>query len=240
LLEDCGSTWQNLGTTTTTDGSSPHDTIEGVEDTGGRVYFEISPSVVLGLGRHRVLFVVQGDLSTADQYIEVLPADARFVVTDIDGTQTESETEDWAALLDASVAAQPYGAELLWSFSRRGYHVFYLTQRPDWLDALTHGWLAGAGYPPGIVHTSLTFTGSLGAEAEAFKTGELEALQARFPGAPDYALGNTATDAAAYANLGVPADRAYCYQFDPGASGTLVDDYSTLVPVIDALPPLCD
>jgi hypothetical protein len=240
LLEECGSTWQKLGTATTTDGSTLHDTVEGVEDTGGRVYFEISESVVLGVGRHRVLFVVLGDLSTADQYIEVLPADARFVVTDIDGTQTESETEDWTSLLGASVGAQPYGAELMWSFSRRGYRVFYLTARPEWLDALTREWLAATGYPPGIVHTSLTFTGALGAAAETFKTGELEALQSRFTGAPDYAIGNTATDAAAYENAGVPPEHAYSYQFDPGASGTQVDDYSTLVPVIDALPSLCD
>ncbi|NIR41391.1 MAG: hypothetical protein GWO04_43630, partial [Actinobacteria bacterium] len=40
LLRGCGTTWERLGTATTT-GDGDHATVEGVEDTGGRVYFPI-------------------------------------------------------------------------------------------------------------------------------------------------------------------------------------------------------
>lgn len=240
LLRDCGTTWEELGVATTTN-DDEHPIVEGVVDTGGRVYFEIPAAQRLGIGRHRIHFVVRGDLTTADQIIEVLPSDARFVVTDVDGTQTESETAEWGAVLGgADVAANPSGAELMTAYARRGYHVFYLTARPDWLDARTHEWLASHGYPPGIVHTTLSTTGVVGDAATiAFKTSELQALLDRFPGGLEDAIGNTNTDVAAYANVAVPPDRLFTYQYDPGPTGTRVDDYATLIPMVEARAASC-
>lgn len=240
LLRGCGTTWEELGVATTTDDEA-HPTVEGVEDSGGRVYLEIPASLRLGPGRHRIHFVVRGDHSTADQIIEVLPADARFVVTDVDGTQTESETAEWGAVLGgADPGHNPSGPELMTAYARRGYHVLYLTARPDWLSARTHEWLLAHGYPPGIVHTTLGLTGATGSAAITFKQGELEALLTRFPGALDDAIGNTDTDTAAYANVGVPPERSFLYQFDPGADGTRVDDYGTLIPMVEVRPALCE
>lgn len=239
LLRDCGDTWETLGTATTTN-DGDHATIEGVEDTGGRVFFEIPDAMRLGLGRHRIHFVVNGDHTTTDQYIEVLPADARFVVTDVDGTQTESENAEFTAVLGgADPANNPYGPELMTAFAHRGYHVFYLTARPEWLHSRTHEWLAVHGYPPGIVHTTLSGLGATGDAAITFKTDELEVLLGRFPGALDDTIGNTDTDAAAFANVGIPPDHSFLYQFDPGDIGTRVDDYSTLIPGVEAREALC-
>ncbi|MCC6873916.1 MAG: phosphatidylinositol transfer protein [Sandaracinaceae bacterium] len=240
LERDCGGAWESLGTVRTTD-DGDHATVLGVEDTGGRVYLDLSSAgVTLPVGRHRLLYVVAGDHSTATQIVEILPAGARFVVTDVDGTQTESETAEWVSLLTGSgPAAQPSGAALLEAFARRGYHLLYLTARPDWLDPRTHQWLADNGYPPGIVHTTLTFTGALNAAAQTFKEEELALLAASFPGGLYVAIGNTDSDIGAYATAGVPPALSWSYQHDPGAIGTRVDDYGTRIAEVEALPPLC-
>lgn len=239
LDRGCSGAWETLGLATTTN-DGDHETIEGVEDTGGRVYFEIPAAVRLGPGRHRVLFVVRGDHSTAEQLIDVVPASTRFVVTDVDGTQTESETAEWASLLTGSgPASQPHGAEALETFARRGYRLLYLTARPEWLEPRTHAWLDEQGYPPGLVHTTLGGTGATGAPAEMFKTDELSALQARFPGGVAYGIGNTETDAAAYVSAGLPPERIVSYRFD-GAGATRMDDYAELVTIASALPALCE
>ena len=239
LLRDCGGTWEHLGVATTTDDGA-HATVEGVQDTGGRVYFAIPAGARLGLGRHRLLFVVRGDHTMAEQFIVVLPDTARFVVTDVDGTQTESETAEWTTLLTGTgPAAQPSGAAMLSAFAARGYHVFYLTARPEWLHTRTHEWLASEGYPAGSVHTTLTGTGALGGAAQTFKEDELGALLARFPASIEVGIGNTDTDIAAYATVGLSPERVVSYRFDPGALGTQVDDYGTLIPVAEAAPLAC-
>ena len=93
LLRDCSGTWEQLGSATTTR-EKQHPTVEGVEDSGGRVYFQLPSEKELGVGRHRVRMVVRGDHSSADQYIEVLPKGAAIFVTDMDGTLTERKETD--------------------------------------------------------------------------------------------------------------------------------------------------
>jgi phosphatidate phosphatase PAH1 len=218
-----------------------HETIEGVLDTGGRVYFEIPSESRLGIGRHRLLFVVRGDHTMTSQFIEVVPPGTRFVVTDVDGTQTESEEAEVTTVLGGpSPAAQLYGPELMWAFANRGYRILYLTARPEWLHMRTHEWTAERGYPPGLVRTTLSYLPAMGSDALNFKTAALESHLRRFPDSIDYTVGNTNTDTAAFAAAGMPPERSYLYQYDPGSLGTRVDDYSTLIPVVDALPEVCE
>ncbi|MBI5499322.1 MAG: phosphatidylinositol transfer protein [Deltaproteobacteria bacterium] len=235
LLRGCGDTWEELGTATATD-DGEHATVERVDDTGGRVYFELPEGKRLGVGRHRVRFVVRGDRTTAEQLIDVLPADARFVVTDVDGTLTAGEAAEFAALLGGrDPAANPAAAEVLRAYAGRGYHVMYLTARPEWLAARTHEWLRGHGFPPGTVRTTLTITGAVGEAAAAYKAAELAALLGRFPDSIEAAYGNTESDVAAYASAGLPPDRVFSYRHDPEKRGTRVDDYGTLLPAVEAL-----
>ena len=239
LDRNCEGMWETLGLATTTN-DGDHEPIEGVEDTGGRVYYEIPAAMRLGPGRHRLLFVVRGDHSTGEQLIDVVPPSTRFVVTDVDGTQTESETAAWGSLLTGTgPGAQPHGAEALEVFARRGYRILYLTARPEWLEPRTHAWLDEMGYPPGLVHTTLGGTGATGAPAQTFKTDELAALEARLPGGLAWGIGNTDTDAASYVSAGLPADHIVSYQFD-GEGATRVDDYAELVTLAQALPALCE
>jgi hypothetical protein len=238
LLRDC-THWERLGTVTTTRDAAPHAPVEGVEDNGGRVYFPIPTARRLGLGWHKVLFVVRGDHSTAEQWIRVVPASARVAVTDVDGTLTESENAAFLSLLTGPPpAANPGGPELIRTLVERGYELVYLTARPEWLAPGTHQWLTLRGFPRGIVHTTLGLTGALGTAAERFKTEELRALHSRFGRPVDIAIGNTDSDVAAYTHAMVPA--RYYYRFAGDVrGGSRVDDYHTLAARFRTLAPVC-
>jgi len=240
LLRDCGSTWKKVGTfRTTNDGA--HSTEENVIDTGGRIYVDLSTlePVPLGVGRHRVHFVMKGDLSATDQYIEVLPDSAKVVVTDIDGTLTTSESASFTEAFGLSPpGANPGSAEALTALAKRGYYMLYLTARPEWFVQKTRNWLNDKGFPPGIVHTGFSLIGETGSAAINLKTSELAALKTRTGVVPSYGFGNTDTDAAAYDNAGIspPANRYFFKATGDLKGGTLHDDYSKLVAPFSALP----
>ncbi len=241
LLRDCGTTWKKLGTyQTTQDGA--HTTEEGVIDTGGRIYVDISSvDAPLGVGRHRIHFVVKGDLSGADQFIEVLPDGARIVVSDIDGTLTTSESASWTEAFGASPpGANPGSPEVLTTLAERGFYVFFLTARPEWFVQKTRDWLTLRGFPPGMLHTTFSIIGETGSAAIEFKTSELATLKTKTGITPTYGFGNTDSDSAAYenANLQPPANR-YFFKYTDTRGGTTHDDYSKLVPGFAALPAVC-
>ncbi len=239
VARDC-QRWERLGQLRTTrDGA--HATVEGVADTGGWVYFPIPAGQRLGVGRHRVHFVVRGDQTTATQFIEVLPANARMVVSDVDGTLTTSETAEWLAVFGGmSPAVNPGAPEVMWTLARRGFHIFYLSARPDWLAGRTHEWVRDRGLPPGIVHVTLGFTGLTGQAAVNFKSAELMALRTRLGRPVDYAFGNTDTDATAYDLGGVDPARAYYFRFTGERRGGAVnDDYRSLVAPLSVGPRYC-
>jgi hypothetical protein len=243
LLRDCGTAWTKVGTyRTTNDGE--HATVEGVEDTGGRVYVDLSVTepIPLGVGRHRVHFVMTGDNSQTDQYIEVLPADAKVVVTDVDGTLTASESASWSEAFGGSPPAANAGAaDAITALSRKGYYVFYLTARPEFFVQKTRDWLESKGFPIGIVHTSFSSIGETGSAGIAFKSGELAALKAATGVVPTYGFGNTETDTNAYEAAKItPASNRYFYKYMTDLKGgTYHDDYTKLVTPFEALPAVC-
>src|SRR5690606_27500624 len=139
--------------------------------------WQIPEDVRLEAGRHRVHMVVRGDQSRADAYIEVVPPGTPLFLSDVDGTLTIHEQVEFVALLTGSLPdAHPYAAEALQLLAERGYHAMYLTARPEFLGKRTRAFLRERGFPPGIVHTTLSLTGALGAAAVQYKTGELEML----------------------------------------------------------------
>ncbi|MDI1483152.1 phosphatidylinositol transfer protein [Polyangium sp. y55x31] len=240
VLRDCGDTWEHLGTATTTE-DGEHATVEGVEDTGGRVYFQIPPEKALGLGRHRVHLVVKGDLSTTDLFVEVVPKGTPVFVSDIDGTLTTYETEEFVALAQGALPeVRKDAAKLFDVLVSKGYHPFYMTARPEWLGARTRAFLDQNGFPHGIVHTTLTKSGALGSEASSYKTGELLML-AQKGMIPTYAFGNTDTDAEAYFNAMVqPDERRVFIEFDDTVhGGRRIESYTELLDEAEALPSLC-
>ncbi len=238
LLRGCAGSWQKLGTARTTrDGQ--HPTVEEVADSGGRVYFPIDPP--LPAGRHRLHFVVGGDLTTTDAYIEVVPRGTAIFVSDVDGTLTPSETAEFGGLLTGAIPeANADSPRILGLLAEKGYRPLFLTARPEWLTGRTREFLATRGFPAGIVHTTLGGTGALDAAATAFKTADIAALQGKGL-RPVYAFGNTETDAEAYANRMVePAANRVFYRYDDSKfGGRRIDDWGALEAEIRALPPAC-
>lgn len=239
LLRDCGDTWEKLGTAVTT-ADDQHPTVEGVDDSGGRVYFKIPDDKKLGPGRHRVHLVVQGDLSSTDLFLEVVPPKTPVFVSDVDGTLTDSETAEFSALLTGKLpGVHPDAAKLYDVLVSKGYHPMYLTARPEWLVGRTRELLDTNKFPPGIVHTTLGLTGATGDPAGAFKTTELAELALKSI-VPAYGFGNTASDADAYDNAHIPVDARYFYQFvDAKHSGHEIMSYTELLTAFEALPSLC-
>lgn len=239
VRRNCGP-WEPLGTARTTrDGQ--HPTVDGVQDDGGRVYFEIPRARALEEGAHTIRFVVRGDGSSTEQRIRVLGPRSRVIVTDVDGTLTENEFAEFPAMLSGTLASTHDGApEMFSALARRGYDILYLTARPEWLLPRTKEWLAARGFPQGIVHTTLGPTGYVGDAAEAFKSEELRALSAHLQGPPFMAFGNMPSDIRAYRAAQIDASRAYFYrQAVPAGQGVRHESYRSLLGMAEQQPPLC-
>lgn len=250
----CGGDWKKLGTAVTTgerdetakvviggqtkdvsivaDASKAADDddhwVEGVANTGGRVYFPISEP--LPVGHHRIRMVVAGDGTFADQFIEVLPENTRMFVSDVDGTLTERKPGDPAVVCDEESdfpaflgqrqpAVHEHVAPTFQRLVELGYRPFYLTARPEWLTPHTREFLrAGAredgrgDLPRGIVHTTLTKLGRFNEAAEAFKKGELRRLAAKGLH-PTFGFGNRLSDVATYEEHKV--QYRYFFENDP-------------------------
>lgn len=238
LLRNCEGDWEPLGPVLTTfDGD--HPPVEGVEDSGGWVFFQVPQA--LPLGRHRVHFVVRGDDSRADAYIEVVEPGTPIILSDIDGTLTTSEWERLVDfLLDNIPDVHPGAPEALQALVDLGYRPMYLTARPEFLGNRTYEFIEARGLPPGIIHTTLTATGAMGASAVTYKTGELDALAARGL-VPAWVFGNTDSDATAYDNAGIqPLDHRVFFQFDDPFGGRRIESYYDLLPEFMALDPVCE
>jgi hypothetical protein len=240
LLRGCGTTWEPLGTAITT-GNGEHAEVEGVADPGGRVYFSVPADKRLGPGRHRVRFVVAGDGSSTEVFVEVRPAGTAVAVVDVDGTLTTSETAEFGALLTGQLpAAQPDAARALGLLPTAGYRLLYLTARPEWLTERTREFLAGAGFPPGIIETTTGGSGALGADATKFKTDALARISAKGL-RPALAIGNTDSDAAAYAAANIqPAQSRIFFKYTDSANGgRRIESYADVVDDFNQRPPVC-
>jgi hypothetical protein len=236
----CAGTWEKLGSTKTTDNSGAHASVEGVDDDGGRVFFEIPKDKQLAIGRHRVRLVVAADQTFTDLVMDILPTGSPIVVSDVDGTLTDSETAEYPALLEGSLpGAQPRAAEMLTALAAKGYHVVYLTARPEWLTGRTRDFLKASGFPAGIVHTTLSETGALGPFATTFKANELTLLQGHGH-IVQWAFANQPSDTDAFEAAKInPLDhRVFLRQDDPHG-GRRIEAYSEILPTITALPATC-
>lgn len=209
----------------------------GMIEGGGRVFHDLG---VLPVGRHRVAFVVKGDGSRTDARIDVLPASARVVVTDVDGTQTTEEYEEvWSVLQGTMPKAQPGGARLLTALAYKGFVPFYLTARPEFLTGRTREFLALEGYPPGPVHTTTTLSGALRSAAAAYKTAELGAL--RGSGfSPSFLLGNRPSDAVAFTAAKQPTEACWLLRVTDTLHGCRrVESWEDIVKEVNDLPQSC-
>jgi hypothetical protein len=241
VQRDCGGAWELLGTTITTGENGAHATVEGVDDGGGRVYFEIPTDRHLGPGKHRIRLVVAGDGTSTDLFFDVVPPKTPIFISDVDGTLTSSENVEFLKLLEGELPdTHPGAPEALRALAAKGYRPMYLTARPEWLVQRTRDFLDKHGFPPGIVHTSTSLVGAgFGASAATFKSGEL-AMLAQKGLVPAFAFGNMPSDSDAYGGANVqPADHRIFYQISGAFTGRRIESYTELVPGFEALPGAC-
>jgi hypothetical protein len=236
----CGGAWEKLATVQTTH-EEAHATVEGVEDSGGRVYYRIPKEKELAVGRHRVRMVVAGDHTFTDLFIEVIAKDAPVFVSDVDGTLTSSEAVEYRKLLEGTLPdPQADAVAVLSALASKGYRPIYLTARPEWLTGRTHAFLGKHGFPPGTVHTSTSLTGLLGDDAANFKALELARL--RSVGLDiRWAFGNKESDTFAYESAGLFRDaRCIFLRLDSPKGGRRIEAYRELIPEVTAETPYCD
>jgi hypothetical protein len=233
----CSGAWEKLGTTVTTR-ADEHDPVDGVTDEGGRAYFRVSEKDTLGLGRHRVRFVVAGDHSYADLLVEVVHPSSPIFVSDVDGTLTESEGAEVVTLVTGGLPrAQPGAAAVLSALAAKGYRPVYLTARPDWLTERTRAFLAANHFPTGVLRTTTKLFGATGASAAAFKSAELASWRAKGL-AIAWAFGNRPSDTDAYALIQPPDHRVFL-RLDDRHGGRRIEGYSDLLAYVSSLPSVC-
>jgi hypothetical protein len=240
VQRDCGTSWEKLGTALSTGGGAAHATVEGVDDSGGRVYFEIPADKQLGPGRHRVRLVVAGDGSSTDLFLDIVEPKTPIFVSDVDGTLTSSENVEFVKLLQGTLPdTHPGAPEALQALAAKGYRPIYVTARPESLVQRTRDFLEARGFPPGLVHTSTSATGAgFGASAAKYKTGEL-AMLAKKGLVPAFGFGNKTSDSDAYGGAGIPKDHRIFFQITGAFEGQRIESYEDLVPGFKALPNAC-
>ena len=241
LDRNCSGAWIELGTTVTTD-EGDHPVVEGVPDSGGRVYFQIPEDQKLELGRHRVHLVDEDEWETAEALIDIVPMGAPFFVSDVDGTLTISENEEAYEFLAGDIpAANPFAAQALSILAGKGYRPMYLTARPEWLDRRTREFVKIHNFPRGIIHTTTVYEGANGDAAALYKSGEFAMLKQKGL-VPAFVFGNKDSDALAFDSAGVqPLDHRFFFQFtDAEFGGRRIESYEELLAEFEDLPDLCE
>lgn len=155
------------------------------------------------------------------------------VVTDIDATLTTSDGEFIRQIADSSYDPKDRagGADLMQSYSKRGYFIFYLTARSKTITLNPSGetatdatvaWLKKHGYPLGSDRSKVQLADSttLGEAAHTYKAAALQAMQKagyKF----DYAYGNAITDIEAYADAKIAKNETFIIGPEGGQDGTV-------------------
>lgn len=216
----------------------------GIADDGGRVFYTLSPDHARPPGRYPVRMLVKGDHSVAAFTLFVVQPQTGAVVFDIDGTLTTDDfqlvTQLFSQLLVGGYVPkeQAGGLAVVQNWVAKGYLPVYLTGRPDWLRAISQGWLEQKGYPPGAVHLTDTNAQALPTLDGVAKykadfldklSGEKVQLYA--------AYGNATTDIQGYEAAKIDKSRTFIIGTNAGAQGTVaVSDYPAHLPAVQAMP----
>ncbi len=238
----CGA-WELLGTFRTSD-NGEYGTTYGIEDDGGRVFFEIPENKRFPVGRYPVRMVLGGDLSVASFDLIVVRPGTQAIVTDIDGTLTTGDdqliTEIAFSIFSGTYVEEAYpdADRMLETWADKGYLIVYMTGRPDFLRPMTERWVEPR-FPPGPMHLTDTNGQALPTNdgVGTYKISFLEYLESQNIDIVA-AYGNATTDIYAYLAWGLPADRVFIIGTHAGEEGTvpLSGSYTDHIPWVAARP----
>lgn len=187
---------------------------------------------------HRLIVLIGTLLGAACAPLPVSPVPepaaphSHAVVFDIDGTLTP----DVLAVFEV----RPDAATVVSAYSDKGYEIIYLSTRTAWLSAGLPSWLRRHGFPQGSVHVAQTSGDRR--RPDAYKSTVLRAYQAR-GWAIDYAFGDSSTDMAAYASVGIPKEHVFALlrrgqaACQPGAAAACLAGWSEHLGFVEASVP---
>jgi hypothetical protein len=245
----CGE-WELLGTARTTD--NPDDSLDcdnygdryGIEDDGGRVFFEIPQDKRLGVGRYPIRMVLRGDLSQASFDLIVIEPGTQAVLTDVDGTLTTSDTELITevvlSIFNGTYTQEMYvdADRMLKTWSDKGYLIIYMSGRPDLLRAMSERWIE-ARFPAGPIHLTDT-NGQVLPTNDGVGTYKKEFIAYLRSQGVDIvaAYGNATTDIWAYEQANIPKGVTFIIGDHAGEEGTqaLSGGYTDHLPTAAAFP----
>lgn len=244
----CGE-WERLGVARTSEnpGDSDCDNFGdryGIEDDGGRVFFEIPEGKRLGVGRYPVRMVLRGDLSEARFDLIVIEAGTQAIITDVDGTLTTSDTELFTEVA-LSIFNETYIQEMyvdadrmLEGWADKGYLIVYMSGRPDLLRRMSERWIE-ARFPPGPIHLTDTNGQVLPTNAGVGTYKKEFIAYLRSQGLDIVAAyGNATTDIWAYEQAGIPKNVTFIIGDHAGEEGTqaLGPNYTEHLPFVRSFP----
>jgi hypothetical protein len=170
-------------------------------DGDGRFQLALTGPRRLPAGMRDLLAFVPGDGSEVRFLAYVAAHDEQVVVTDVDGTLTESEHAIVGEVLGNKQIAPRWNAPAALQRSKRP--IIYVTARGDQLTESTRRWLREHGFPRGPLRLAPQLLVAPGRAQLELKTRILRAL-----GVPIIAgIGNRATDIAAYREIGLQPER---------------------------------
>lgn len=185
-------------------------------DRGGRFTVTLSGDQRLPAGLRDLYGLVPADGSGFPFLAYVAKPGEAVIVTDIDGTVTSSENAVFNTVLFGDDIGHRIGAPK--AFADSGRVVVYLSSRGDQLTDVTRRWLAAHGFPLGPIRHAPSAVTKPGPKTVQFKAAVMKNL-----GVPIFAaVGNRATDVAAYRDAGVPAERIFMKL--PGFDDELAED----------------
>lgn len=190
------SAWEKIGTART--------------DTEGYFALALTGADRLPIGMRDLYVSVVGDRTGTRFLAFVAPEGRTLIVSDVDGTLTESENAFAQAQVlggEAAIGHQPGAPEAYAAAAVKGHTLVYVTARGSQYMEGTRTWLAAQGFPRGPLRLSRSFLTLPGDATIGFKTTVLEALSATFEIAA--AVGNRHSDVTAYTNADLPWQRIF-------------------------------
>ncbi|MEJ7600571.1 MAG: hypothetical protein WKG01_21875 [Kofleriaceae bacterium] len=174
-------------------------------DGDGRFALTLTGPRRLPVGMRDLLAQVPGDGREMRFLAYVSAPNEHVVVTDIDGTLTQSENAIVGAVLAGKQIEHRWNAPAALQRSRRP--IVYVTARGDQLTESTRGWLREHGFPRGPMRLAPQLLVPPGPAQRDFKTMTLRAL-----GVPIVAgIGNRATDILCYRDIGLAPERIFIH-----------------------------
>ncbi len=173
----------------------------GLTNADGRfeVVLEGKARVPTGMRDLYVASTIDGTGAWAVGY--VAPKDATLVVTDIDGTLSESEDAVVGQMVKGTdIAHRPYAPEAL---SKVPHVIVYVSSRGDVFTEKTRAWLTSHGFPRGLIRLGRGVFVPAGDRSVEYKASVMRALTVPIAAG----IGNRASDIAAYARARIPANR---------------------------------